>query len=146
MDSLNIGTVIVGHELSRYANWKESSCTDVGKFCMVSALPREVDRSKHHSVYRGERDRVDAYARPRWWCCSPHQLTLLLPLFKYQFSGASNQLRIKHLSSGLRATIYQHYVPSKTGALGTLKGFLPKLSPVSFITPAPGIKVFPLAT
>ena len=99
MDSLNIGTVIVGHELSRYANWKESSCTDVGKFCMVSALPREVDRSKHHSVYRGERDWVDAYARPRWWCCSPHQLTLLLPLFNHQFSGASNQLRIKHLSS-----------------------------------------------
>ena len=26
----------------------------------------------------------------------------------HQFSGASNQLRIKHLSSGLRATIYQH--------------------------------------
>ena len=38
------------------------------------------------------------------------------------------------------------YVPSKTGALGTLKEFLPKLSTVSFITPAPGIKVFPLAT
>ena len=41
---------------------------------------------------------------------------------------------------------YETYVPSKTGALGTLKGFLPKLSPVSFTTPAPGIKVFPLAT
>ena len=67
-----------------------------------------VDRSKHRSVYRGKRDRVDAYARPRWWCCSPHQLTLLLPLFNHQFSGASNQLRTKHLSSGLRATIYQH--------------------------------------
>ena len=107
MDSLNIGTVIVGHELSRYANWKESFCTGVGKFLMVSALAREVDRGKHHSVYRGERDRVDAYARTRWWCCSPHQLTLLLPLFNHQFSGASNQLRIKHLSSGLRATIYQ---------------------------------------
>ena len=78
---------------------------------MVSALAREVDRGKHHSVYRGERDRVDAYARPRWWCCSPHQLTLL-PLFNHQFSGASNQLRIKHLSSGLRATIYQQLEPS----------------------------------
>ena len=47
---------------------------------MVSALAREVDQSKHRSVYRGERDRVGAYARPRWCCCSPHQLTLPLPL------------------------------------------------------------------
>ena len=31
---------------------------------MVSELAREVDRSKHRSVYRGERDRVDAYAPP----------------------------------------------------------------------------------
>ena len=77
---------------------------------MVSELAPEVDRGKHHSVYRGERDRVDAYACPHWWCCSPHQLTLLLPLFNHQFSGASNQLRIKHLSSGLRATIYQQVV------------------------------------
>ena len=78
---------------------------------MVSALAREVDRSKHHSVYREERDRVDAYARPRWWYCSPHQLTLLLPLFNHQFSGVSNQLPgIKHLSSSLRATMYQQGV------------------------------------
>ena len=95
----------------RTVSSEESSGTDVGKFCMVNALAREVDRSKHRSVYRGGRDRVDAYAHPRWWCCSPHQLTLLLPLFNHQFSGASNQLRIKHLSSGLRATIYQHKVP-----------------------------------
>ena len=47
-----------------------------------------IDRSKHRSVYRGERDRVDAYARPRWWCCSPHQLTPPpLLLLASQFPG-----------------------------------------------------------
>ena len=46
-----------------------------------------IDRSKHRSVYRGERDRVDAYARPRWWCCSPHQLTPPLFLLVSQFPG-----------------------------------------------------------
>ena len=71
----------------RTVSSEESSCTDVGKFCMVSALAREVDRSKHRSVYRGESCRVDAYARPRWWCCSPHQLTPPLFLLVSQFSG-----------------------------------------------------------
>ena len=46
-----------------------------------------VDRIIHRSVYRGERDRVDAYARPRWWCCSPHQLTLPLFLLVSQCPG-----------------------------------------------------------
>ena len=71
---------LIGQFEGQDCEFRGSSCTDVGKFCMVSALAREVDRSKHHSVYRGERDRVDAYAHPRWWCCSPHQLTVTLPL------------------------------------------------------------------
>ena len=54
---------------------------------MVSALAREVDRSKHRSVYWGECDRGDAYARPRWWCGSPHQLTPPLFLLVSQFPG-----------------------------------------------------------
>ena len=41
LDSLNVRTV----------SSKESSCADVGKFCMVRALAREVDRSKHRSVW-----------------------------------------------------------------------------------------------
>ena len=85
---------------------EESSCTDVGKFCMVSALAREVDRSKHRSVYRGERDRVDAYARPRWWCCSPHQLTLLLPLS----TTSSLELLINYKTSVFRSS--SHDLPT----------------------------------
>ena len=89
---------------------EESSCTDVGKFCMVSALAREVDRSKHRSVYRGERDRVDAYARPRWWCCSPHQLTLTLPLS----TTSSLELLINYKTSVFRSSSHDLPTPLTT--------------------------------
>ena len=67
-----------------------------------------IDRSKHCSVYRGERDRVDAYARPRWWCCSPHQLTLpfTLPLS----TTSSLELLIKYKTSVFRSS--SHDLPT----------------------------------
>ena len=97
---------LIGQFEGQDCEFRGSSCTDVGKFCMVSALAREVDRSKHHSVYRGERDRVDAFARPRWWCCSPHQLTLLLPLS----TTSSLELLINYKTSVFRSS--SHDLPT----------------------------------
>ena len=44
------GFNLIGQFEGQDCEFRGSSCTDVGKFCMVSALAREVDRSKHHSV------------------------------------------------------------------------------------------------
>ena len=81
---------------------------------MVSALAREVDRSKHRSVYRGERDRVDAYARPRWWCCSPHQLSLPLPLS----TTSSLELLINYKTSVFWSS--SHDLPTKPVSLKSI--------------------------
>ena len=61
-----------------------------------------------------------------------------------------NKRLIQLVVSGTQQTFCDHEgydtsLPSKTEALGTLKGHLPNFSPVSVMS-APGISVFPLAT
>ena len=72
------------------------------------------------------------------------------PMSVIGISASETNASYRLLCRELRRTFYDHEgydtsLLSKTGALGTLKGPLPNLSPVSEMS-APGISVFPLAT
>ena len=61
---------------------------------MVSALAREVDWGKHHSVYRGERDRVDALLAPAGGAVRP---TSSLLFFFLSSTTSSLELLINYV-------------------------------------------------